>query len=302
MDILPKGTKAFRKRSVNHVVREIKHFTQLFDIELIIIDDDLFLARGAKDLAEFVDVYVREVNIPVVIEGITPSFVNKNSLKVLRALPLSAMRMGIESANKVGQEVFKRTHPNKNLEMAVEYLKQIPKKTLIQLDFILDSPWESETDYVETLRFMTTLPKPYDPLLYHLSFYEGTSLRSRAIKEGIITTNDKSHVTRRYGLVDDTFINYFFKLLKATGGLVPKFYIFALTSNFVLNRKGLKNFIRVWNNGLTEMFLHLPIAKYFRRFFLLLSGKYNLAWIRRTLAGKRVRSTFISKPPEPLLK
>jgi hypothetical protein len=67
-------------------------------------------------------------------------------------------------------------------------LKKLSKKYrfLPSYDFIIDSPWEMDEDKLSTLKLICQIPKPFSIVLFSLSFYPGTKLHARALKEGLI--------------------------------------------------------------------------------------------------------------------
>jgi hypothetical protein len=53
-------------------------------------------------------------------------------------------------------------------------------------DLILDNPWETQSDILETIALLGKLAPPYSLNLFSLAFFPGTSLCARAVEEKII--------------------------------------------------------------------------------------------------------------------
>ncbi len=108
------------------------------------------------------------------------------------------MRMGIQTAGERTKVLYKRPHTNEEVENAVIMVNDHKDKIKkVFYDIILDSPWDTEQDNMETLMFLSELPTPYVLNLFSLVFYPGTDLYQKAKKEGIVK-NDVDDIYRRY--------------------------------------------------------------------------------------------------------
>ncbi len=233
---IPREINLFRKRGVDYVIREIKYCQQSFNISNIAIEDDLFLARTNDELKLFVEKYNSEINLPIGITGITPSFLKQDKIEIICRLPLVHLRVGIQTMSETGLDIYKRKSINMNLAHCLGSLKSLNKRgILMRYDIILDNPYETMADNVKTLRFVSGLPKPFRLLLYHLTLYEGTELRTRAIAEGVIDKDDRDYILRPYSKLDDSYINALFRFVESAYGLVSINLIELLTSPFILN-------------------------------------------------------------------
>lgn len=244
-NFIPDGIKHFRKRSEDYVIREIKHCQRAYSLSSIAIEDDLFLARSNEELELFVERYNKEINLPIGITGITPSFFHKDKIKIISRLPLIHLRIGIQTLSAAGLEAYRRKTINKELDNCIDHVKKLNKKgILFCYDVILDNPYESVRDNIKTLRYVSRLPKPFQLLLYHLTLYEGTELRNRAISDGFIDINDLAYIQRPYTQLNNTYINTLFRLIESTYGLVPAGLIYLLSSPSVLNHECLQKPIK----------------------------------------------------------
>jgi radical SAM superfamily enzyme YgiQ (UPF0313 family) len=61
---------------------------------------------------------------------------------------------------------------------------------------IIDSPWETEDDLLETVRLLARLPKPFGLAISGLTFFPGTELHGRAVAEGLIV-DETAQIYRR---------------------------------------------------------------------------------------------------------
>lgn len=274
--LFPEGVKVVRKRNVENVINEIKLVHSIYNLSGVVIEDDLFLARKRHELREFVDQYNANIDLPVSITGITPNLLNKDVVDALKDLPIQSLRIGIESMSPAGLSLYKREAPNKNLEVNCANLKNLPKYVMVRYDVIIDNPYETTDDYLITMRIINALPRPYQLNLYHLTFYEGTEIREKAIADGIIQADDMTHVDRKYGALDDTYINSLFKFLSAACGYIPSVMLGGLTTPWAL-RPGIRQTVL---KSLVDAVVWVLVAANFglwvRRFHFLASG--TLAW------------------------
>ena len=95
------------------------------------------------------------------ITGATPSTLKRNKLAVLVDAGLTEMRMGIQTAGERTKVLYKRPHSNEEVTNAVVMVNDYKDKVKAYYDIILDSPWDTEGDAIETLTFLSKLPTPY---------------------------------------------------------------------------------------------------------------------------------------------
>jgi anaerobic magnesium-protoporphyrin IX monomethyl ester cyclase len=178
-----------RKRSVDHVIGELKAIATSFPfIELICIDDDAFFMRTNEDIEEFSLKYKEHVRIPMWVTGAAPLTITPRKLEALADAGLVAIRMGIQSGSSRTKKLYQRQHSNQSVLKAVHLLDRYRDKIKRrQFDVILDNPWETEADLRETLLLLSRFPMPYELIVFPLMFYPGTDLALKAQSEGLIT-------------------------------------------------------------------------------------------------------------------
>ena len=93
--------------------------------------------------------------------------------------------------------------------MVNEYRGQVKA----DFDIILDNPWDTDEDLIETLMFLSKLPTPFILNLCSLIFFPGTELYRKAKKEGLIK-DDVKDIYRKYIFgCSNTYLNKLFRLL-----------------------------------------------------------------------------------------
>ncbi len=177
-----------RRRSVDNVIDEIKRAVKLNpDYERIWFMDDTF-PYVRSWVAEFVEKYTKEINLPFSI-WLHPQAVKEENISLLKSSGLVAGVVGVESAcEKTRKEVFLRAEKNESiLETDRVLTKYGVAKTY---DFLFDHPWENENELSATLGLLVKMQRPFSLNLHSLAIMPQTGLAKRAEEEGIATEEE----------------------------------------------------------------------------------------------------------------
>jgi len=157
--------------------------------------------------------YKENVGIPLQITGVTPN-ITREKLAPLVDSDLISVRMGIQTGAEDTKKLYNRHHSNEKVEKAVRLINEFKNKIRLPgYDIILDNPWETEDDIIETLMFLSKLPTPYKLMLYSLTLFPGTELYELAKKEGIVKDDLKDVYCKDFGDCKKTYLNKLFFLL-----------------------------------------------------------------------------------------
>ena len=171
-----------RRRSIEHIMQELEQ--ALKDnpfIEFVNFQDDCFIACPNDYLEEFCRIYKERIDRPFVIRAI-PTYLNPNKLESLKKAGVSWISLGLQSgSDRTNKEVFKRRSVSKDFLKAAWMIHDF--KIAAFYDVILDNPFETEEDQIHTVETLMETPKPFYPDFFSLTFYYGTELRERALKE-----------------------------------------------------------------------------------------------------------------------
>ena len=208
--------KPLRKRSISNIIKELVEIKKLLPfIDRIYFDDDAFFFFSVNEIMEFCKKYRKNICIPLAITGATPTTLTREKLSLLVAAGLNFIRVGIQTGSKRGLKLYNRRYTNQQVERTVRIINEFNYKIKMpQYDIILDNPWETDEDSIETLMFLSTLPTPYKLSLFSLSFYPGTELYTKAKKDGIIIDDLKDVYRKRFHTCNSTYLNSLFFLLK----------------------------------------------------------------------------------------
>lgn len=188
------GQKYLRKRSTAHVIEELQWVKrELPFVESIFLFDDTFLTRPTEEIKEFARVYKTAVGLPFHIQA-SPETVNEEKMAALIDAGLVFVEMGIQSTSAAAKDLYKRKVSTDMILRAAHIFHKFGKKIYPPCyHVILDNPWESSTDVVETLKVILKLPSPFWLKRASLVCFPGTELYMKAKQEGVIKTEEDEH-------------------------------------------------------------------------------------------------------------
>ncbi len=185
------GQSYLRKRSVPHIIGELKWaIKEMPFIESIFLFDDTFLVRSEQEILDFADVYKREIGLPMHIQA-SPTTVTEAKMDALVDAGLAFVEMGIQSTSERGKDLYKRFVSTERILGAAELLNRYRGRINPPCyHVILDNPWETAQDVVETLRVVLQLPRPFWLKRASLVCFPGTALYTKAQQEGLLVTEE----------------------------------------------------------------------------------------------------------------
>ncbi|MHA2283339.1 MAG: B12-binding domain-containing radical SAM protein [Promethearchaeota archaeon] len=234
---LYKGQKYQRRRSIENLIRELEIIKEMYGyITHVIISDDDFISYSTDEIREFAQKYRERVGLHLSC-NINPVNITKEKLELLVDAGLSMIQMGIQSVSTNGKRIYKRAIPNAKIMAAAEAVNSHKSKVFPMYDFIIDNPYETKNDILETLRFLLKLPKPRDLNLYSLIFLPGTEIYSKALSDGLLKESEINYV-KVFKSHDIRYLNLIFFLAKCN---VPR-----LVLNVLISKPAVLIFERKW--------------------------------------------------------
>lgn len=177
-----------RRKSAKCIERDFLYYKELYDPDLIMFQDDSFLARPMKEIYEFCEMWSKHKTpfwFNTRIENCKPEI-----LSALKEAGCYRMTFGLESGNeKYRREVLKRNVSN---EKYLEYFNYINESNIpYSLNVIIGMPFETREMVLDTAD-MVRASKGYDGLtIGMMQFYHGTDLRTMAVNNGFL---DPTHI------------------------------------------------------------------------------------------------------------
>jgi len=184
MALYNKETKGgfFRKKRMDLVSKELKHFKNNLGVEYNYFWADTFLAMNKDEFEEFCDMY-SEIKIPFWFQT-RPETINDYNIKKLVEVGLDRISFGIEHGNeKFRREIVDRKWSNKNI---IERLK-IPNKYGVRytLNNITGFPTETKKLAFDTIELNRCIDASNANISTFVPFH-GTPLRRLCEKLGLI--------------------------------------------------------------------------------------------------------------------
>ena len=232
------GRRYFRKRSINNLMDELVWAKETFPfIGEICFCDDTFASRSFADIQEFAQQYKEKISLPFYIL-VCPANVEKMKFDLLVDAGLTNVGMGIQSGSKRIIELYNRQRAG-NIERslkAAQILNSYKDHLLPYYDFIVENPYETREDLLDTVRLLIKLPRPYQIRVYALSFFPGTELYKKASADGIFYADmyDKTFGQRTKG----GYLNFIIDLTKyellrpALSILTTKYFLYVFCRPF----------------------------------------------------------------------
>jgi len=144
------------------------------------------------------------------------SAVNEERVRRLVDAGMYRINVGMQSGSmRVLHQVYKRPGTKEQIVQTFETLGKFKGRLTPLYQYILDNPWETEEDQLETLRQLFLIPRPYILELFSLTFFPGTELAERAIKEGLITDEHAQVYRKIQSIKNLSYVNALFHLFEA---------------------------------------------------------------------------------------
>ena len=230
------GKRYFRKRGVDNLIAELEWAKRsLPAITEICFCDDTFPSRSVDEIRDFCGKYQQQIGLPFYCLT-SPVNVTREKVDLLVGAGLTNIGMGIQAGSPKIIALYRRERVGSaEQSLAAARIFNAHKDRLLPYyDFIIENPYETREDLLETVRLLISLPRPYETRVYALSFFPGTPLYEKAYADGIL----------RADLYDGTFgqrtkIGYLEFIIDLNKHHLPRALLQALISGpflFLFNR------------------------------------------------------------------
>lgn len=230
-----------RSRSPENVIEELVSILNKYPfIQAIHIFDDTFFTRPLPYIKEFAQLYGDQIGLPMYCQA-SPNTLTKQKLQVLIDAGLVYVEMGIQTGSARVRAMYSRNESNEQILQAAQLLYDF-RKHLIPPDYhiILDNPWETEEDTMETVHLLHSLPQPFGLAISSLVFYPKTALYERALEEGLIKDEMKEISLKPFYVPPKrSYVNFLVYLM--TFPSFPKFFMSFLIKDKVVRRASAMN-------------------------------------------------------------
>lgn len=209
--------KHLRWRSADNVIAELQTIQQnVAPLASVVIVDDNFTARTEKDLGAFCRRYRTEIDVPFACQC-SPLTITAEKMDILVAAGCAKIVMGIETASERVAGMYNRGRFHQVVPAAIslveKYRSRMPSPPSYQ--FIIDNPYETLDEMLETLRLAVSLPRPWDNPIYSLMLFPGTPLYDRAQRDGFIQDKFSQIYGKNWHDQSRPFFRFWIRLYRA---------------------------------------------------------------------------------------
>jgi len=173
------GARRIRRRSIENVIQELERAVRDNpEIKIINLQDSSFLIGRSEYAVEFCEAYKKRVGIPFVVRSI-PVYVTPEIIECLKNAGMAWITIGLQSgSDRVCKEIYKRESYQADFLRAATIIKDYNLAAFY--DVILDNPFETEEDMLQTAKALIRTPKPFYVQFMSLWLFCGTELFERA--------------------------------------------------------------------------------------------------------------------------
>jgi len=251
------GKGKLRWRSVNHVIEELMWVRRAMPyVNYIWISDDEFMAQKTDNIKEFAIQYKVKIGFPFSIL-VSPFSVTEQKMSLLVDAGLIYVQMGIESGSVQMQRLYNREiMDNKRMMKAITIINKFKDKMYPpSYDFLVDVPFETDKDRIDSLHFISNIPKPFRLQPFTLILYPGTLLYEMAKKNVLVIDEHKEIYEKTYTMRKPDYLNFLMMLSKKGKFPSPllKILITPLIVN-ILNSKVLKPLFKFIYIGIKKVY------------------------------------------------
>ena len=177
----------FRNRGVSHVIEELEWICTRYPfIEAIQFFDDTFFSRKIEWLEEFSDAYRNRIRLPFYCQA-SPTTLTQIKLDILMKAGMVYVEMGIQTGSSKIRSIYNRKETSRQImDSTMMIHRKIPQLLPPDYHVIIDSPWEDNSDLLDTVKLLLEISKPFGLAISSLIFFPETELYHRAIADGFI--------------------------------------------------------------------------------------------------------------------
>lgn len=241
------GAKGYlRWRSVEGVMAELEAVRRDMPfVGYIWISDDAFFARPLDNIREFCRAYKERIGLPFTCLG-SPATISREKMDALVEAGMVYLQMGVQTGSPRIQALFNRQAMGNDKMLAAMAVINAYKDRMLppSYDFILDTPYETMADRLDSVRFIARIPKPFRLQPFSLVLYPGTKLAAMAAADGLLTDERRDVYRKSYTMRQPDYIN--FLIVAAKGGRFPSRLLALCASDPVARVLASRPFAPLW--------------------------------------------------------
>jgi len=239
------GQNLLRWRSDNNIIEELRMIQrEVARISYLYMVDDNFTARSEDKLRAFCETYKKVIGVPFFAQ-VSPLTISDEKMEILFDAGCAHITMGVETASARVARIYNRSKEHKVLPAAIALVEKYrsrmnPPPTY---QFIIDNPYETLDEMLETLRLAVSFPRPWYNPIYSLMLFPGVPLYRKALRDGIITDKYAQIYTRNWHSQSRPFFQFWIMLYHAN---FPPFLLRMLLAPWIAKLMSSNLFDAVW--------------------------------------------------------
>ena len=206
--------KKLRRRSPANVVGELKDILEKYPFfKEITFSDDSFFGSAIDYIEEFSKLYKKEIRLPFqCLAG--PTTITREKMELFVDAGMKNIQIGMQAASKRILQLYNRPTTLEKMKETTEIVHSyIPLIHPPIYDFILDNPYETKNEVIETLKFIHGIPQPFFLQIFSLVFFPGTKLYEMGVKDNFIKDHVSDVIRKQYNLRKINYLNIMFSIL-----------------------------------------------------------------------------------------
>jgi len=208
-----KGERYLRWRSWDSLFGELNTALKKMPfLNAVAFFDDSFFSQPTEVLEGFAERYSKEIGLPFATQS-SPQTTNEAKMKALIGAGMTYIEMGIQTGSERISEMYQRKCSREQIMSAVNAINKYKDYMLVpDYHIILDNPWESTQDVLDTLFLILDIPRPFGFKPSSLVLYPGTGVYEKAIEEGLISDEYNEIYRKTFSAPYPTYLNFLISL------------------------------------------------------------------------------------------
>lgn len=240
---------ANRFRSVDHFMREIQEVLNCYPfVHTIAIMDDTFFFKPDGWIEAFCSAF-RQTGAQFGIL-LHPKKVSHDNIAMLIDAGLIGIQMGLQSGSeRISRGVFNRVETIDDFKKAAAILDAFTDRLQARTyDVIVDNPFETDEERMETIRVLMNLKKPFNIDLFSLTLYPGTRLYDQYRESGLEILSSLLCENKNFLHYEPTPLNRLIRLTHSNPSRIIDFLLRSYNKPF--GKRLIVAYDRCWENGL----------------------------------------------------
>lgn len=208
------NSKIIRKRGNSKLISELYDVIKNEPyINAVFFFDDDFLIRTEADLKDFEKEYKNKIKLPFYIFA-NPNSTTKAKIDICYSAGLRSIEYGLQTVSPGVLNKYERRDASQKIIEILQYTKESVYNLTISIDFITNSPFETDADILENINYILKLPDDFIIYVHNLHLFPGSELRKQ-FERG---TGNENKEYQNNIIEGKVFNEYFSKILMAMQG------------------------------------------------------------------------------------